>query len=108
MSYDPEIHRRRSIRLDGYDYSQAGAFFISFVAQGRLCLFGKVEDGVMRLNDAGEMIRRVWDGLPDRFSMIAIDEFVVMPNHVHGVLFIRQPAPATEATIGPAEGVDPS
>ena len=108
MSYDPEIHRRRSIRLDGYDYSQAGVYFISFVAQGRLCLFGKVEDGVMRLNDAGEMIRRVWDGVPDRFSTIAIDEFVVMPNHVHGVLFIRQPAPATEATIGPAEGVDPS
>ena len=107
MSYDPEIHRRRSIRLDGYDYSQAGAYFISLVAQGRLCYFGKVVDGLMRLNDAGEMIRQVWDGLPDRFPLIAIDEFVVMPNHVHGVILLRQPAPTTEATAGSTEGVAP-
>ena len=105
MSYDPEIHRRRSIRLDGYDYSSAGAYFISIVAQGRLCLFGNVVDGVMRLNDGGKMVRHFWDGLPDRFPLIALDEFVVMPNHVHGVIFIRQPAPTTVATAGSTAGV---
>ena len=107
MSYDPEIHRRRSIRLDGYDYSSAGAYFISIVAQGRLCLFGSVVDGAMRLNDAGKMVRRVWDGMPGRFQLVALDEFVVMPNHVHGVIFIRQPAPTTEATAGSTAGVAP-
>ena len=90
MSYDPEIHHRRSIRLGGYDYSSAGAYFVSIVAQGRLCLFGRVVDGEMRLNGAGEMVRRVWDGMPDRFPFIGLDEFVVMPNHVHGVIFFRQ------------------
>ena len=97
MIYNPDIHHRRSIRLDGYDYSHAGAYFISIAAQGRLCLFGSVVDGELRLNDAGKMVRRVWDGMPDRFPFIDLDEFVVMPNHVHGVIFIRQPAPTTRA-----------
>ena len=96
MSYDPEIHHRRSIRLGGYDYSSAGAYFVSVVVQGRLCLFGRVVDGEMRLNGAGEMVRRVWDGMPERFPFIGSDEFVVMPNHVHGVIFFRQ----VEATEG--------
>ena len=88
MMYDPEIHQRRSIRLKGYDYSQAGAYFVTIVAQGRLCLFGDVVDGEMRANDAGEMVWRVWDGMPGRFPSIEMDEFVVMPNHVHGVIII--------------------
>ena len=106
MIYNPDIHHRRSIRLDGYDYSSAGAYFISIAAQGRLCLFGSVVDGELRLNDAGKMVRRVWDGMPDRFPFINMDEFVVMPNHVHGVIFIRQPVPTTGApTMGaPALG----
>ena len=106
MIYNPDIHHRRSIRLDGYDYSHAGAYFISIAAQGRLCLFGSVVDGELRLNDAGKMVRRVWDGMPDRFPFINMDEFVVMPNHVHGVIFIRQPVPTTGApTMGaPALG----
>ena len=90
MSYDPEIHHRRSIRYKGYDYASAGAYFVSVVVQGRLCLFGRVVDGEMRLNGAGEMVRRVWDGMPERFPFIGLDEFVVMPNHVHGVVFFRQ------------------
>ena len=90
MMYEPEIHQRRSIRLKGYDYSQGGAYFVTIVAQGRLCLFGDVVDGEMRANDAGEMVWRVWDGMPGRFPSIEMDEFVVMPNHVHGVIIIRQ------------------
>ena len=107
--YNPDIHHRKSIRLDGYDYSGAGAYFISVVAQGRLCLFGSVVDGELRLNEAGKMVRRVWDGMPDRFPLINMDEFVVMPNHVHGVIFIRQPAPTTGATSrAPAGGRAPT
>ena len=104
--YNPDIHHRKSIRLDGYDYSDAGAYFISVVAQGRLCLFGSVVDGELRLNEAGKMVRRVWDGMPDRFPLINMDEFVVMPNHVHGVIFIRQPAPTTGATSRAPAGVE--
>ncbi len=100
MSYDPEIHRRRSIRLDGYDYSSAGTYYISVVVQGRLCLFGKVVDGVMRVNEAGRMVSRVWDGMQDRFPFLESDEFVVMPNHVHGVVFLGQAV----ATMGEMSG----
>ena len=98
MPYNPDIHHRRSIRLKEYDYSQVGAYFITIVTQARLCLFGDVVDGEMRLNDAGEMVRRLWDGMPDRFPSVETDEFVVMPNHVHGVIFIRQSSAAPRPT----------
>jgi hypothetical protein len=57
MKYNPNIHHRHSIRLKGYDYSQSGAYFVTIVAQGRVSLFGHIENGEMILNDAGEMIR---------------------------------------------------
>ena len=88
MTYDPERHRRRSIRLKGYDYSQPGAYFITLCTQDRACLFGQVVDGEMRLNEAGRMIRAQWEGLSLRFPAIEWDVFVVMPNHVHGVIVI--------------------
>ncbi len=100
MVYKPDTHHRRSIRLKGYDYSQAGAYFITIVTQGRVCLFGDVIDGEMLLNDAGKMVRRVWDGIPDRFPSVEMDAFVVMPNHVHGVIFIHQPhTPSVGASL---------
>lgn len=81
---------RRSIRLKGYDYSQKGAYFITICTQNRECLFGDIADGVMRLNGAGKMIRSVWDGLPIRFSNMELDEFIIMPNHVHGVVLLNR------------------
>ncbi|MCY3992577.1 MAG: hypothetical protein OXF50_15240 [Caldilineaceae bacterium] len=88
MTHDSDIPRRRSIRLSEYDYASAGAYFVSIVAQGRLCLFGEVVDGEMRLNGAGEMVRRVWEGMAERFAYVVVDAYVVMPNHVHGVVFL--------------------
>ena len=79
---------RRSIRLRGYDYSQAGAYFVTVCVQGRQCLFGGVVDGMMGLNDAGRMAQTVWEGLPDRFPSIELDTFVVMPNHIHGIILL--------------------
>ena len=67
MPYDPNRHHRRSIRLKGYDYSQAGAYFITICTQDRACLFGKVVNGEMRLNDAGRMVLAEWNMLPERF-----------------------------------------
>ena len=56
MPYNPNIHNRRSIRLKGYDYSQAGLYFITICVQNRKCLFGDVIAGKMILNDAGRMV----------------------------------------------------
>ncbi len=67
MSYNPDIHHRRSIRLRNFDYSSAGAYFVTICAQERECLFGEITDGVMTVNDAGRMVESVWTGLPDRF-----------------------------------------
>ena len=93
--YDPELHRRRSVRLPGYDYAQAGAYFVTVCTQDRACLFGAIVDGEMRPNDAGAMVRTVWDGLPTHYPGVERDAFVVMPNHVHGIIAL---------TGGEAEG----
>jgi putative transposase len=90
MTYDPRKHHRRSIRLKGYDYTQAGAYFVTFVAHDRECLFGDVVDGVMRLNAFGEIVRDEWfrTAVVRPYVMLDPDEFVVMPNHVHGIIWI--------------------
>ncbi len=84
--YDPAIHHRRSIRLQGYDYSQAGAYFVTICSQNRQCLFGEIVNGELRLNDAGEMICRWYEELGNKFPDIECDAFVCMPNHVHFVV----------------------
>jgi len=98
---NPQKRHRRSIRLKGYDYSQAGAYFITIVTQDRACLFGEVVDGEMRLNEAGRIAERCWRAIPDHFPHVRLDEFVIMPNHVHGILWIVD---AMGTTVG-AENV---
>jgi putative transposase len=82
---------RQSIRLQGYDYSRFGAYYITICARDRQCLFGNVVDRHMQLNQAGLIICSVWDDLPRFYDGIELDAFVVMPNHVHGVVVINQP-----------------
>lgn len=88
MSFHPGFHRRRSIRLRGFDYSRAGVYYVTLCTEDRLCLFGDVVDGVMHLNDAGRMADEFMVGLPDRYPNITVDCHQVMPNHVHAVLII--------------------
>ena len=95
MAYNPEIHRRRSLRLKGYDYTHVGAYFVTIVTQDRSFLFGEIVGKEMWLNEAGEMVCRIWEMLPRRFPTIEIDLFVVMPNHLHGIIVINQPNRAT-------------
>lgn len=90
MKYDPQKHHRRSIRLKGYNYSQAGAYYFTIVAQNRLCLFGEVINAEMICNDAGAMFWEQWNVLPERFPNVELDEFIVMPNHVHGIILITE------------------
>ena len=103
MPFDPDEHHRRSIRRPGYDYAAAGAYFVTLCAHNRSCLFGEVVNGEMVLNDAGRMVARVWQSLPERFTGIDLDEFLVMPNHMHGVLLIRPDPPRRdEPRVRPA------
>ncbi len=88
MRYKPFTHHRRSIRLPGYDYSQAGAYFVTVCTQYRECLFGEIANGQMRLNEFGEIILKWWDALPGYYRYANLDEFVVMPNHVHGIIVL--------------------
>ncbi len=88
MVYNSEIHHRRSIRYGKYDYSRDGAYFITVCAQNMKCVFGEIQKGEMKLSGAGEMVEYWWRQLPEKFQNIRLDEFAVMPNHFHGILWI--------------------
>lgn len=88
MSYNPKNHHRRSIRLKGYDYSQAGAYFITICCQNMLCRFGKIT-GQMQLNEYGQIAYNEWLKLPERFPNIELDVFQIMPNHMHGIIVLK-------------------
>ncbi|MCD4812266.1 hypothetical protein K8S19_01020 [bacterium] len=88
MKYNRTVYHRRSIRLPGYDYSSAGAYFVTICAQNRECFFGDIMDGKMNRNDAGNMIDKCWNELVSRFSGIELDEYVIMPNHFHGIIIV--------------------
>ena len=85
----PPRPNRRSIRLRGYDYSQAGAYFLTVCVQNRECLFGEIADGQMALNDAGKVVADEWTKIAKICNEIELDKWIVMPNHFHGVLVIN-------------------
>jgi putative transposase len=91
MPYDPNKHHRRSIRLRGYDYAQAGAYFVTMCAQGRAPRFATIEPSSLRLSAAGRMLDVWWRKLPDKFLTVALDTYVIMPDHMHGIVWL-QPA----------------
>jgi len=100
---------RRSIRLKGYDYAQEGAYFITLVNQNRLCLFGDIMDSVPQLNSAGRMIQSVWVDMAAHYLGVQIDTFVVMPNHIHGIIFLVGAGPrACPNDAGQPQGVAPT
>jgi len=88
LTYDPKRRSRRSLRLPGYDYTESGAYFIIVVAHGRECLFGQMVNEAMLRTDAGHVVQAVWDRLPAHYPHVRLDAFVIMPNHVHGVLIL--------------------
>jgi REP element-mobilizing transposase RayT len=92
MTYDPDRDHRRSIRLRDYDYSSAGAYFVTILVKQRECPLGEVVDGEMRLSEIGEIVRAVWDSLPQRYPGVELDEFGIMPNHTHGIIVIMPEA----------------
>lgn len=78
--------RRNSLRYPGYDYAQPGAIFVTICTSGKQLLFGSVEDGQMVLNPAGAMAVELWQAIPRQFAETGIDAFVVMPDHIHGIV----------------------
>ncbi len=88
MKFDPQKHHRRSIRLKEYDYSQAGAYYVTIDVQNRECLLGEIVNYEMILNEAGKMIDEQWNALLERFPNIELDVYQVMPNHFHGIIVI--------------------
>ncbi len=86
MSENFEKNNRRSLRLSGYDYSQNGAYFVTVCTRNRESLFGEIEDGNMFLNSYGQIVSDVWSHLPDHYFHVQSDQFVVMPNHIHGII----------------------
>src|ERR1700749_2799448 len=89
MRLDPGLYRRRSIRIQGYDYAAPGQYYVTVCTKDRECLFGEISDGKMQLNKFGEIVKHTWDELPDHYSSVALDAFVIMPNHIHGIIGIR-------------------
>jgi len=87
--YNPNFHHRRSIRLKGYNYSQAGLYFITICCQNRICRFGNVVDGEMMLNEFGIVAYNEWVKLSERFSNFELDVFQIMPNHMHGIILLN-------------------
>ena len=86
--FDPRKHHRRSIRLKNYDYASDGAYYVTIVALGRECLFGEIIDKEMYLSDYGKIIQKWWESIPIHFPNVELGAFVIMPNQIHGIIFI--------------------
>jgi putative transposase len=86
--YNPDIHHRRSVHLKEYDYSQGGVYFVTICTQHRECLLGEIVNGEMQLNRWGEIAAQTWKWLAEQYWYVALDEWVVMPNHLHGIIII--------------------
>lgn len=87
--FDPKIHHRRSIRLKGYDYTSAGAYFVTVVTYQRDRLFGDITNEEMRLSGLGKVADECWRSIPEHFPSVELGAHIVMPNHVHGIIVIH-------------------
>jgi REP element-mobilizing transposase RayT len=96
MRYDPEIHHRRSIRLPTYDYSRSGAYFVT------LCTFQR--ELVLESQAVAAVVIETWRTLPIRFPSISLDEFVIMPNHFHGIIVLQRDVVQGAASGAPTLG----
>jgi REP element-mobilizing transposase RayT len=108
IKFNPQIHHRRSIRLKGYDYSQAGAYFITICIKNRECLFGKIVNGEMILNQYGNIAHEQWEKLPQRFPNFELDVFQIMPNHMHGIIVLNESNVGATLAVAQKAGVNPA
>ena len=95
MKFNPEKHHRRSIRLKKHDYSSPGYYSVTICTNNRECFLGEIENGKITLTPFGKLVEYTWDDLPNHNSHIELDEFIIMPNHVHGIIIIQN-----DCTVG--------
>ena len=96
--------KRRSMRLLGHDYSTPGAYFITACTQNRSLLFGRVVDGKMVGNRLGAVVEDCWSQLPDHYDNVSLDAFVLMPNHIHGIIAIES-SPTDAGAVSTRHGI---
>jgi len=102
------MQNRHSIRLRKYDYSLPGSYFVTICTQNKKCLFGNVIDGKMILNDTGKMVQMIWNEIPQYYLGINIDQFQIMPNHIHGIIVITtEPYVGADPCVCPGIGANP-
>jgi len=99
--------QRRSIRLEGYDYKSAGAYFVTIVAWRRECLFGEIVDDRMLTNEWGEIVRDEWERTAKIRPNVELGEFIVMPNHIHGILVFIDDMAGTTRRVAPTRTLQP-
>ena len=97
MQYNSDIHHRQSTRLNGYDYSRAGAYFITICTHDREHLFGEIVNGTMELNKLGNVAQSHWQQPLQHHSNIIMDESIVMPNHLHGIIILESSTGSTKS-----------
>ena len=100
MNKSPSVRQRRSIRLPEYDYAQCGAYFVTIVSYKRFNIFGDIRNGNVILSKIGEVVTETWLEIATHFPQVNNDVFVVMPNHIHGILII-----STDASVGAQHAV---
>ena len=105
--YNSEMHHRRSIRLKEYDYASVGAYFVTVCTQNRECLLGNIYNGGMVLNEAGKMVADWWLKLPEKFPVIVLGEFVIMPDHFHGIIILNDIGRRGDTLCSPAFDTGP-
>ena len=89
MKFNAKVHKRKSIRLKGYDYSQQGMYFVTVCTYNHHFLFGHIAEERMILNNAGRFANKCWVEIQEHFTHVALDEFIIMPNHIHGIIIIN-------------------
>jgi len=89
VPHHPRRYRRSSLRLRGYDYSSQGAYFVTICTYQRTCLFGKIVNGKTQLSPFGQIADDYWQQIPTHFPNVDLDEYIIMPNHVHGIIFTK-------------------
>ena len=100
-----KIYHRHSIRLTGYDYTQNACYFLTICTRNRECLFGEIQNAEMFLSNIGEKVKDCWQEIPNHFPQIVLHEYVIMPNHVHGIIEINN-IDAIESNIGVIVGAN--
>ena len=103
MKFNSEKHHRHSIRLKGYDYTQPGWYFVTIVVQNRQHLLGEIEDGRMILNTLGHIVKNEWIATSKLRNNIEIDEYIIMPNHLHGIIHILEKSVRAIGPIAPTK-----